>query len=152
PGRALPRRSRRPGRERLRYGARHRRSRSRDAGGGAPSRVRARREPARPHRRAGGHRTRRGRRSHEPDRSHRARPGRARRRGPGGAARPPGTEARPVNLETIALHTVKVALMEDLWGGDVTTQATVGPDVIAEASILAKANGVLAGLDVARLV
>lgn len=57
-----------------------------------------------------------------------------------------------MNLETIALHTVKVALMEDLWGGDVTTQATVGPDVIAEASILAKANGVLAGLDVARLV
>jgi nicotinate-nucleotide pyrophosphorylase (carboxylating) len=57
-----------------------------------------------------------------------------------------------VNLETIALHTVKVALMEDLWGGDVTTQATVGPEVVAEASIIARANGVLAGLDVARLV
>jgi len=57
-----------------------------------------------------------------------------------------------VNLETIALHTVKVALMEDLWGGDVTTQATVGPEVIGEATIVAKANGVLAGLDVARLV
>jgi nicotinate-nucleotide pyrophosphorylase (carboxylating) len=57
-----------------------------------------------------------------------------------------------VNLETIALHTVKVALMEDLWGGDVTTQATVAPDTLAQASILAKANGVLAGLDVARLV
>jgi nicotinate-nucleotide pyrophosphorylase (carboxylating) len=57
-----------------------------------------------------------------------------------------------MNLETIALHTVKVALMEDLWGGDVTTQATVAPDTMAQASILAKANGVLAGLDVARLV
>jgi nicotinate-nucleotide pyrophosphorylase (carboxylating) len=57
-----------------------------------------------------------------------------------------------MNLETIAIHTVKVALMEDLWGGDVTTQATVAPDTMAQASIVAKANGVLAGLDVARLV
>ena len=57
-----------------------------------------------------------------------------------------------MNLETIALHTVKVALMEDLWGGDVTTDATVAPGTMAQASILAKANGVLAGLDVARLV
>ena len=57
-----------------------------------------------------------------------------------------------MNLETIALHTVKVALMEDLWGGDVTTAAIVPEGLVAEASIVAKANGVIAGLDVARLV
>jgi len=57
-----------------------------------------------------------------------------------------------MNLETIAIHTVKVALMEDLWGGDVTTAAIVPPGLVAGASIVAKANGVLAGLDVARLV
>jgi nicotinate-nucleotide pyrophosphorylase (carboxylating) len=57
-----------------------------------------------------------------------------------------------VSLEPIALHTVKLALTEDLWGGDVTTQAVVLPGTQATAVILAKAGGVLAGLDVARLV
>jgi nicotinate-nucleotide pyrophosphorylase (carboxylating) len=57
-----------------------------------------------------------------------------------------------VKLETIALPTVKVALMEDLWGGDVTTQAVVPAGARARASIVAKANGVLAGIEVARIV
>jgi nicotinate-nucleotide pyrophosphorylase (carboxylating) len=57
-----------------------------------------------------------------------------------------------MKLETIALPTVKVALMEDLWGGDVTTQAILPEAARAHAVILAKANGVIAGLDVARLV
>ena len=57
-----------------------------------------------------------------------------------------------MNLEAIALHTVKLALTEDLWGGDVTTQAAVAPGTPATAVLVAKAAGVLAGLDVARLV
>lgn len=57
-----------------------------------------------------------------------------------------------MKLETIALPTVKVALMEDLWGGDVTTQAVVPPGARATAALIAKAGGVLAGLEVARLV
>jgi nicotinate-nucleotide pyrophosphorylase (carboxylating) len=57
-----------------------------------------------------------------------------------------------VKLETIALPTVKVALMEDLWGGDVTTRAVLPEGARAAAVIVAKANGVIAGLEVARLV
>jgi nicotinate-nucleotide pyrophosphorylase (carboxylating) len=56
-----------------------------------------------------------------------------------------------VKLETIALPLVNLALTEDLGGGDVTTTAVVGPEVKAEATIVAKANGVIAGLDVARI-
>lgn len=56
-----------------------------------------------------------------------------------------------MKLETIALPLVNLALTEDLGGGDVTTTAVVGPDVRAEAAIVAKANGVIAGLDVARI-
>lgn len=57
-----------------------------------------------------------------------------------------------MKLETIALPTIKVALMEDLWGGDVTTQAMVPASLLADAVILAKANGVLAGIEIAHLV
>jgi nicotinate-nucleotide pyrophosphorylase (carboxylating) len=42
-------------------------------------------------------------------------------------------------------------LTEDLGGGDVTTQAVVGPEVRGEGQLVAKANGVVAGLDVARI-
>lgn len=44
------------------------------------------------------------------------------------------------------------ALAEDVGDGDVTTLATIGPDVAAEGRFLAKADGVLAGLAVAERV
>jgi nicotinate-nucleotide pyrophosphorylase (carboxylating) len=47
---------------------------------------------------------------------------------------------------------VRAALAEDLGPGDVTTRATVPPDARAEAILLAKEAGVLAGLPVAELV
>lgn len=40
------------------------------------------------------------------------------------------------------------ALEEDVGAGDVTTQATVGPDVQAEARLHAKEPGIVAGLTV----
>lgn len=45
---------------------------------------------------------------------------------------------------------VRAALLED-WGraGDITSQATIGPDVSASAVIAARKNGVLAGIDLA---
>jgi nicotinate-nucleotide pyrophosphorylase (carboxylating) len=48
---------------------------------------------------------------------------------------------------------VRTALAEDLrFGPDVTTAATVGPDVVATADIVAHAHGVVAGLPVVRAV
>jgi nicotinate-nucleotide pyrophosphorylase (carboxylating) len=48
---------------------------------------------------------------------------------------------------------VRTALAEDLrFGPDVTTAATVGPDVVATADIVAHAHGVVAGLLVVRAV
>lgn len=44
------------------------------------------------------------------------------------------------------------ALAEDLGWGDATTQALVSPELRGMASIVAKANGILAGMEVARLV
>ena len=44
------------------------------------------------------------------------------------------------------------ALAEDLGPGDVTTLATVDPEACARAAIIAKAEGVVAGLGVARAV
>ncbi len=47
---------------------------------------------------------------------------------------------------------VSLALTEDLGGeGDVTTEACVDPGLLARAVLVAKAEGVVAGLDVARL-
>ena len=48
-------------------------------------------------------------------------------------------------------RTVAIALDEDLGaapGRDVTTQATIGPDVVREAHLVARAAGVVAGLPV----
>jgi nicotinate-nucleotide pyrophosphorylase (carboxylating) len=56
-----------------------------------------------------------------------------------------------VKIETIALPIVRLALTEDLGSGDVTTQALVSESAQAQAHIEAKAPGVLAGLDVARV-
>jgi nicotinate-nucleotide pyrophosphorylase (carboxylating) len=54
------------------------------------------------------------------------------------------------NLERRAWSSlIELALAEDLLGGDVTTAATVPPDAQAHATLLAKAPGVISGLDVA---
>src|SRR5215813_8735124 len=47
---------------------------------------------------------------------------------------------------------VRRALVEDLGDGDVTTECTVGPEARLRGEFLAKQAGVIAGLDVARLV
>ncbi len=57
-----------------------------------------------------------------------------------------------MKLETIARPIVRLALAEDLGSGDVTTESLVSPTARARAEIQARAPGVLAGLDVARLV
>ncbi len=41
---------------------------------------------------------------------------------------------------------VRVALVEDVGRGDVTTAATVPPDAVGEAKIVARSRGVIAGL------
>lgn len=52
-----------------------------------------------------------------------------------------------------ALRVVRTALAEDLaWGPDITTLATVAPGSTAVGAVVPRAPGVLAGLDVARLV
>jgi nicotinate-nucleotide pyrophosphorylase (carboxylating) len=57
------------------------------------------------------------------------------------------------NLERRAWASlIELALAEDLLGGDVTTAATVPADAQAQATLLAKAPGVISGLDVAREV
>jgi nicotinate-nucleotide pyrophosphorylase (carboxylating) len=56
-----------------------------------------------------------------------------------------------VRLEAIALPLVRLALTEDLGGGDVTTEAIVDPETPALAHIEARAEGVLAGGPVAAL-
>jgi len=56
-----------------------------------------------------------------------------------------------VRLEAIALPLVRLALTEDLGGGDVTTDAIVDPETPALAHIEARADGVLAGGPVAAL-
>lgn len=57
------------------------------------------------------------------------------------------------NLERRAWASmIELALAEDLLGGDVTTNATVPAEAQAQATLLAKAPGVISGLDVAREV
>ena len=55
-------------------------------------------------------------------------------------------------IETELDDVVGRALAEDLGDGDVTTTATVAPDVRARAVIRQKAPGVIYGLDVAEQV
>lgn len=69
-------------------------------------------------------------------------------------ARPAATSDRPPVqglLWTVAGPIVQAALKEDLGPGDLTTEATVSPDLRCRAVIVAKEEGILAGLDVARL-
>jgi len=54
--------------------------------------------------------------------------------------------------ESVARDIVARALAEDIGSGDITTAATVAPDAECRAEIVAKAEGVIAGLGVARLV
>ncbi len=54
-------------------------------------------------------------------------------------------------LEAFALPIVKFALSEDVGTGDLTTLNTIRGGVNARATILARQDGVLAGLDVAKL-
>lgn len=48
-------------------------------------------------------------------------------------------------------HLVRLALLEDIGPGDITTTLCIAPDAQATATLLAKSAGVLAGLDVAAL-
>ena len=57
-----------------------------------------------------------------------------------------------MKLETIALPIIRLALAEDLGAGDVTTTSLISPNARARARIEARAPGVLAGIDIARLV
>lgn len=47
---------------------------------------------------------------------------------------------------------IRAALAEDLPAGDVTSESLVSPASVSEAAFLAKAPGVLAGIEVARRV
>ena len=47
---------------------------------------------------------------------------------------------------------VHTALLEDLGAGDITTETLVPPDLLGTARIIAKAEGILAGVDVAEAV
>jgi len=60
--------------------------------------------------------------------------------------------ARAVEAAAASLPLVRLALAEDVGPGDVTTDATIDVALAAEAVILVKARGVLAGIEVARLV
>ena len=55
-------------------------------------------------------------------------------------------------LEAVALPLVKFALSEDIGTGDITTLNTISGGVKARAVILARSEGVIAGVDVAKLV
>ncbi|HTM56956.1 MAG TPA: carboxylating nicotinate-nucleotide diphosphorylase [Candidatus Udaeobacter sp.] len=55
-------------------------------------------------------------------------------------------------LESFALGIVKYALSEDVGTGDITTLNAVPSGINARAALVAREEGVLAGLDVARLV
>ena len=56
-----------------------------------------------------------------------------------------------MRLEGIALPLVRLALTEDLGGGDATTDAVVDESAAGRAHIEARQEGVLAGTEVAAL-
>jgi nicotinate-nucleotide pyrophosphorylase (carboxylating) len=69
--------------------------------------------------------------------------------GPDSAAVPAGMNHEPPLIQLRAL--VEAALTEDLGRGDVTTESLVPADLLADARIIARVDGVIAGLTVARL-
>src|SRR5437870_423540 len=54
-------------------------------------------------------------------------------------------------LEAVALQLVKYALSEDVGTGDITSLNTIPSGVHARAALVAKAPGIIAGVDIARL-
>ncbi len=56
-----------------------------------------------------------------------------------------------MRLEAIALPLVRLALMEDIGGGDATTDAVVDEGAAGRAHIMSKQEGVLAGSEIASL-
>jgi nicotinate-nucleotide pyrophosphorylase (carboxylating) len=54
--------------------------------------------------------------------------------------------------DSAMLQRIELALREDIGTGDITTQCTVPPDLMGSGKFLAKANGVLSGLEVAATV
>lgn len=50
------------------------------------------------------------------------------------------------------LKIIDNAINEDIWTGDITTEAVVNEDCMGEGILLAKESGVIAGLEVAKLV
>jgi len=55
-------------------------------------------------------------------------------------------------FESAVTHIIERALLEDIGMGDVTTEATVAPDLVGEGIVRVKEPGIIAGLDVAALV
>jgi nicotinate-nucleotide pyrophosphorylase (carboxylating) len=47
---------------------------------------------------------------------------------------------------------IDLALEEDIGGGDITSETLIPADLRAKTTLLAKADGVLAGVDLAKLV
>lgn len=60
-------------------------------------------------------------------------------------------EKRMTQMDPHVVAIVQQALDEDVGDGDVTTQCTVPPTTVYDGKMVAKATGIVAGLDVARL-
>jgi nicotinate-nucleotide pyrophosphorylase (carboxylating) len=59
----------------------------------------------------------------------------------------------PIELYENQLNTlIDMALAEDIGGGDITSESLIPANLQAKTTILAKADGVLAGIDLAKLV
>lgn len=60
---------------------------------------------------------------------------------------------RPTYVTPEALRDlIRIALLEDIGSGDITTEATIPADANAKARMVAKDNGIVAGVEVARAV
>jgi nicotinate-nucleotide pyrophosphorylase (carboxylating) len=55
-------------------------------------------------------------------------------------------------MDSKVKHLIRLALSEDIGKGDLTSEALVGNDLSGKAVIVSKQEGILAGLDVAKLV
>ena len=61
------------------------------------------------------------------------------------------TTSEPIVLEAVALQLVRYALSEDVGTGDITTLNSIPAGVHARAALVAHEDGVVSGVDVARL-
>ena len=57
-----------------------------------------------------------------------------------------------MKLATVAAPIVRLALVEDTGSGDITSEAVIGPRTKCGAAIIARSEGVIAGLEIVRLV